>query len=376
MSFAFDRTLGLACRLGWSNAGDSLYRPDGMTVPVSIDQCAATVIVCTRDRPGQLEACLAGLAAQTYTPFEVLVVDNASKSPVHEICRRWGATYVREPVPGLCIARNTGARVAGDEIIAYLDDDAVPEAGWLEALLQGFSDPTVAAVSGQIRYMRAYGDPATMSEDVAVEANDPRPRGVFDQQTRNWFAIACLGGVGDGANMAFRKRALQESPGFDERIGRGRVLEGGDEHVLFMSLIALGHRVASSPDAVVAHPFPGTRELQQARKKRDLRISIAYVIFLWVEFPWGRADILRHLARALLKRLKRRAAASGRADGLKPMQSLRAVLGGPSLYRKARREWADIPAPDYRGLLSARIAQRAGTCGQYDSCSQEKSRRS
>ena len=126
--------------------------------PASQIALSVTVVVCTRDRPERLEECLAALRGQTYPGFDVLVVDNASRSPVVEICARFGAACVRAPIPGLTRARNIGARAARGEIIVFIDDDAIVEPGWLGALVAGFDDPSVAAVSGRVQYMKAIGD--------------------------------------------------------------------------------------------------------------------------------------------------------------------------------------------------------------------------
>src|SRR5579871_4963114 len=88
----------------------------------------ASVIVCTRDRPEELNRCLCGIMRQGYPEFEVLVIDNAPRdNRTFEVAERWGVRYAVEPVPGLSRARNSGARLSQGEILAYIDDDAVPE---------------------------------------------------------------------------------------------------------------------------------------------------------------------------------------------------------------------------------------------------------
>ncbi|MBI5912301.1 MAG: glycosyltransferase family 2 protein [Betaproteobacteria bacterium] len=307
--------------------------------PFSATQPGVTVIVCTRDRPVQLDQCLESLAQQTCRRFDVLVVDNASAHPAREICRRRGVSYMYEPVPGLTRARNLGARAARGEVVAYIDDDATPEPGWLDALVRDFEDPAVAAVSGRIRYMKAHGDTRTMSNEEASSACTHRPRGSVDKGTPDWFALACFGGIGDGSSMAFRRAVIERSVAFDERLGRGRLLEGGDEHVAFMSLIASGHRITHAPDAVVRHPYPATPALERARRLRDLRNAIANLMFLWGEFPAHHVDIARFLYRAVLKRVAGSVTRLPGSARLPRWLVLKAMLGGCLVYWKARREW-------------------------------------
>jgi cellulose synthase/poly-beta-1,6-N-acetylglucosamine synthase-like glycosyltransferase len=292
-----------------------------------------TVVVCTRDRRALLEQCLTALRKQIYPDFEVLVIDNAPCEPARDVCVRFGARYIVEPVAGLTHARNAGARAARGELIAYTDDDAVPDCGWLAALAAEFRDPTVAAVTGSTRYFKARQNSREMSGEEA--ANPVRPRARFDCSTSEWFTRAALGGVGVGNNMAFR-RMLFDHHGFDHRLGRGRVLEGGDEHIMFASVISHGHVIAHCPEAVVRHPSAGTPSAQRAARVRAERTSIAYVLFLWSEFPSHRAEIARFVFRALGRRL------SG-AGGRWP--TLRACLTAPIVYWRARTEWSRSERP-------------------------------
>ena len=299
----------------------------------------ATVVVCTRDRPNQLEECLDALAAQRHPQIEVLVVDNGASDSVTEICRARGVACIREPIPGLTRARNLGARAARSEIVAYIDDDAIAEPGWLDALAREFVDPTVAAVAGRTRYMKSVGDSLWMTADEAPGEPGRRPHLVFDRGSRGWFALACFGRIGDGNTMAFRRQLLVESVRFDERLGRGRLLDSGDEHVAFMSLISDGYRVVHAPDAVVRHPMTADPMLRRAKRVRDLRASVAYMLFLWLQFPGHRADIARFLGEALRKRVSGSAGAVPAPTALSAAQVLAAVWSGIRVYLQARKEW-------------------------------------
>jgi glycosyltransferase involved in cell wall biosynthesis len=306
-----------------------------------------TVVVCTRGRPQLLEECLRALTAQSHPEFDVLVVDNAPSNAVQEVCARWSAKWVPAPVPGLTVARNIGARAAQGDIIAYIDDDAIAEPGWLEALVEDFNDPVVAAVSGRVRYMKAMGESRAMSACEAPGTR-ARPWGSFDSGTPDWFTLACFGGVGDGGNMCFRRALLVSTGGFDERIGRGRRLDSGDEHVVFASLIASGYRVTHNPAAIVRHPCPSAAATLQAKRYAELRSSIAHLAFIWFEYPRGRSEILRFLGRAVARRIVPRAAGAHPAYGLSRVQALAAMCAGLGVYLQARREWA-ASGPALRG---------------------------
>ena len=109
------------------------------------------MIVCTRDRPGELEDCLTALASLKYPSYEVLVVDNASiDERTAAVAARFGVRYVRESRPGLDWARNRGIRESRYSIIAFIDDDARADPNWLSALARAFEDCQVDAVTGLV----------------------------------------------------------------------------------------------------------------------------------------------------------------------------------------------------------------------------------
>jgi hypothetical protein len=157
---------------------------DSGAVHVSLDRPAVTVVIPVRDRHAELARCLAGLRADPLAhgapesargarradpvsgrapgsargaggsaPVIVIVVDDASADPgaIAAIAAAHGARVIRRPVnggPGA--ARNTGLAAASTELVAFLDSDCVPEAGWLDRLLPHFSDPAVGAVAPRI----------------------------------------------------------------------------------------------------------------------------------------------------------------------------------------------------------------------------------
>lgn len=307
---------------------------------------SATVVICTRNRPEHLLACLAALKRQTYARFDTLVVENGPASGTYEICKRNGVGYLHEPAQGVSRARNAGTRAARGEIVAFIDDDAIPETDWLESLVTAFDDETVGGVTGTIRYMKAYGDSRFMSREDATEAFAHRPPAIFDRETRRWFTAACFGGIGDGSNMAFRRALFGHSVNFDERLGRGRLLDGGEDHVILVSVINCGHRIAYVPGAVVRHPFPADPEFRHARQYRDLQATIAYLIFLLTEFAEHRAEIAGFLARAVLKRVT--GIAHSRADRIPRGLALIAIIRGPLLYWRALQDWRGNAAPSRR----------------------------
>jgi len=231
-----------------------------------------TVVVCTRNRPEALDRCLAALARQTHPDFDVLVVDNApADDRAVAAARRQGARYLVEPAAGLSRARNTGARACASDVVAFIDDDAVPDPSWLAHLAAGFGDPAVAVVTGRTLPLDHAGATA------AADEGDLGPRRLrLDRTHPRWFEMASFGGIGVGNNMAFRRLVFADWRGFDERLGRGAMLPGGEEHRAFVDLVEGGHTILYVPDAIVRHT-PGRQGRVRARAE-----LLAYALFLFL----------------------------------------------------------------------------------------------
>jgi glycosyltransferase involved in cell wall biosynthesis len=293
-----------------------------------------SVVVCTRDRPQQLDRCLASLASLSYPAYHVLVVDNAPRDErSREVALYWGVQYLIEPVRGVTRARNRGAYACRTEIIAYVDDDAMADPSWLEVLTQDFADPRVAAVTGAILPI----NPASRNDTIGRGA-ERGPRRVVGRETPGWFEIANFGDLGDESNMAFRRGVFDVWPGFDERLGRGALLDGGEGHYAFFELIERGYRIVYNPEAIVRHPCARTLEEMRSRHLSLLATTTAYITRLAMENPSCR----RALAQYILDRLRGASrpwtnCSEKIGARIAPRWlSLLAMLSGPWIYLRSR----------------------------------------
>jgi GT2 family glycosyltransferase len=206
-----------------------------------------SVVVCTHGRPVDLERCLGALAALE-DPVEAIVVDSASEPPVRELARRFpGVRYLREELPGLSRARNLGVAAATCELVAFVDDDACVAPDWARRLAAAFDDPGVGCAGGTCRAAFTTPRPRWLSDrllqfaGITAFGNEPR-----DATSSADYPF--------GANLCFRRSALLEAGGFDERLGRiGTSLLSGEEYAAIEAVRALGWRVRLQPDAVVDH---------------------------------------------------------------------------------------------------------------------------
>ena len=295
---------------------------------------SCSVVVPTSRRPAELDRCLAAIAQQAYPRFDVIVVDNSSGDPETEaIARKWNARYVRETKKGLCRARNRGALVSGADVIAYLDDDSVPDSGWLAGLAMEFRDPMVMGVGGKTVPLKLETESEKLFAQIRGGAyNRPAPL-VVDRETPYWFEICGFGGIGAGCNMAVRRAAFEEWPGFHERTDRGTAVYGGGEQHAFFSLVDRGYRVSYTPNAVVAHPFPPSMDVLRARYLRDLTASTAYFTMMLFEEGGHRRSVLRYLWEAVRgKERTWRGEGTARPRVVSRARSAAALLLGPVKY--------------------------------------------
>lgn len=214
----------------------------------------ASVVICTRDRPDGLARCLASVSRQTLLPTQIIVVDNASTDArTREVAYAANAEYVREDRLGLDIARNTGARAAQGDIVAYTDDDVILHPRWLERLVNAFDEPEIMAVTGLVL-------PAELA--TAAQCHFETFWGFGRGYRRkdfgaDFFAADRKHGcpaweIGAGASMAFRRRAFETIGLFDERLDVGAAGCSGDSEY-WHRVLTYGGICRYEPSAVVFH---------------------------------------------------------------------------------------------------------------------------
>jgi GT2 family glycosyltransferase len=298
------------------------------------------VIVCTRERPDDLERCLAALAGQTVQPLEVVVVDNAPRTDrTRRVAEAAGVGYVVEPRPGLDRARNAGVAATRAAIVAFTDDDAVPEPEWAEMLLAALSDPAVAGAAGHMLPLEMETEAQCLFERYlggeAGRRHRERPR-TFARP----FPAAAAGQVGAGANMIFRREALARVGPFDEAFDAGTLTHSGGDTDMFGRLLDAGCTLVYEPRARVYH--------RHRRTMRELRTQL-FGYGVGVYAYWTKRvlhardrDALRFAASTLLRHGPRRLARAllGRADEVPPALVLAELAGcvyGPLAYWRSRR---------------------------------------
>ena len=189
-----------------------------------------SVVVPTRDRRRELEACLARLAPGVQsleaTRYEVIVPDDGDFEATDawlRIACPW-ARHVRGPRRGPAANRNAGARAAHGTWLVFADDDIVPSSGWLGAFV-------AAAADGEV-----------LEGQTTCDAGLSSPR-YHAPENR-------AGGVLWSCNFAVRHATFAAIGGFDE----GFAFPHMEDADLRERLRAAGHALTWVPDARVDHP--------------------------------------------------------------------------------------------------------------------------
>jgi O-antigen biosynthesis protein len=218
-----------------------------------------SIVICTRDRAGQLETCLRHLDRQDYPRFEVVVVDNAPTSDaVRLLVEAWQGgvryRYAVERRGGLSWARNAGIAAASGEIIAFLDDDEEPDPHWLAGLAGGFArGHDIGCVTGVIVPARLD---TPVQEWFEWFGGHSKGRGfssaIFSRHGPQ-SPLYPLPPFGAGGNMAFRRDALARIGGFDVAMGAGTPARASEDTLALTLVLLAGYRIAYEPAALVRH---------------------------------------------------------------------------------------------------------------------------
>lgn len=229
-----------------------LLPPQTPAVPAALPCSAAprvSIVIPVYDHLADTLRCLRALAAHPPADCEVIVVDDGSgDDSQHLLPAIPGLRYHRRDCNGGFIAAcNDGAALARGAVLVFLNNDTIPQPGWLDALLDTFSQyPRAGLVGAQLRDLDGrlqeaggvvFADGSAWNYGRGGVAADPR------------FAYLRDADYLSGAAIAIPRAVFQSLGGFDP-IYAPAYYEDTD---LAFRLRAAGWRVLYQPAAVVVH---------------------------------------------------------------------------------------------------------------------------
>ncbi|MGY3265743.1 glycosyltransferase [Lysobacter sp. HA35] len=276
LRFSFVRVIGLARRAGTSlrqrgvgptlgRIGDhlrptprarsaALYhpapRPFAPFALATSEAPRASIVVPVFNQVEHTLTCLRALAEHpSSTPHEVIVVDDASTDATStQLPQIAGLRYIRRAANGGFIdACNDGAAQAQGDVTVFLNNDTVPQPGWLEALLSTFESFPDTGIAGA---KLVYPDGRLQEAGGLVFADGSASNyGRFEDPRDPRFEVVRDAHYCSGAAIAIPRELFERIGGFDTRY---RPAYYEDTDIAFV-VRALGRAVRYQPASVVVH---------------------------------------------------------------------------------------------------------------------------
>lgn len=215
-----------------------------------MSQPSFSIVINTINRGPVLQKTLDSFRWLKYSgDFEVVVVNGPSKDNSEEVIASW-LPHIRAgrcDVANLSVSRNVGICMAQGDIIAFIDDDAIPEPEWLAQLADAYRDPMVGAAGGLVYNHTGYDFQykyclVDRFGNADLSLPGPTPHLSFPKSEHFPHLLGC--------NSSFRRSALLEIDGFDEEYEYFL-----DETDVCLRIIDAGYIIAQLPHAYVHHKY-------------------------------------------------------------------------------------------------------------------------
>jgi GT2 family glycosyltransferase len=215
----------------------------------------SSIIIPVYNRPALTRQCLQALLASRANPADIIVVDDGSDPPIVDSLGPFPehVRIVRHSAnAGFAVTCNDGAAIARTEYLVFLNNDTLPQAGWLEALERYASDhPRAAVVGSKLLYPNL-----TVQHAGVVICQDRYPRHAYTGFPADHPAVnkarqfQCV----TAASALVRRDAFEHAGGFDTQFANGY-----EDVDLCLRLRELDYEVHYCPESIVHHLEAATR---------------------------------------------------------------------------------------------------------------------
>jgi GT2 family glycosyltransferase len=212
------------------------------------EQPEVGIVIPVYNKYEYTKKCLDGIfSTNEKTPFEVIVVDNASTDETKESLQNdERIKYIaNQENLGFAKACNQGAKETKAKLILFLNNDMEPLPGWLDNLVaETESDPSVAVVGSKL----LYGDGSIQHAGIAFDEKGPYHIYRKEKSEKPYVnKKRYLQGV-TGASLLIRKSIFEKLGGFDEGF-----VNGYEDVDLCLRVRELGKKILYCPQSVLYH---------------------------------------------------------------------------------------------------------------------------
>lgn len=297
----------------------------------------ASVIICTRDRPRQLLACVEAVARAAVgcpeLPTEIIVLENLSKPHLalveEEVLRAAGGRgrFIKLTVGGLSNARNAGMAAARGRLLVFTDDDCIMEEDYLRNLARHAAQhPGHLFLGGRVKLGDPTDLPFTIKDDPAEQAYD---------------VSIHPGGFIPGCNFVLSRQSAEAIGSFDTDFGAGAPYRAGEDTDYIIRGHLNGVPIRYVPDICVLHHH-GRKDLADVgRLSHGYSFANGALYGKYMRQPW----LLRHLYWSVRSAMKER-------------------LGGPAFNSELGLSWSAVARANLAGFsayLSRHARSRLGS---------------
>lgn len=206
-----------------------------------------SIVICTYNRAAFLQRTLHSLSRLNYKKFEVIVINGPSTDDTERVLKMYRDTIKvgKNELANLSVSRNMGIALAGGDIVAFIDDDAIPDVMWLDDIVSLYEDASVGGAGGKVigpgddhfQFENGYVD-IWGNADVHCSHSD------YNDPNGDRYNMML------GTNCTFLRRALVEAGGFDEYYDYFH-----DESDMCLRIVRAGYAIRNHRRAYIHHEY-------------------------------------------------------------------------------------------------------------------------